>query len=126
MRRSPPVIGGIVVLLLALSETGSPAQTAPANRFPEQELSENDNKPDELDEARALRATQRQRLAEGMNLIKPVVFVPLVAALVVAIILYLTPSEIYKIRPFDKSRDRKASNDVPDSDNGYRDSDFNW
>jgi len=111
---------------LALSGAGSSgAQGVPVNRFPEHELSENDNKPDELDEARDLRAKQREKLAEGMNLIKPVVFIPLVVGLVVAIILFFTPTDTFKFRPFKKVSD-SSSNETQESDTGYKDSDFNW
>jgi hypothetical protein len=80
---------------------------------------------DQNEEFEVFRQDQRKRLVESVGWVKYGVYIPLVVALIVAIVLFITPKEIFTIRPFDKNRDRKQPVETPES-TGYKDSDFNW
>ena len=118
---------GTLFLLLCLEFSATKVQAAQVHRKIPPPASnaeaESDGEAEEPDEVEAFRLDQRRRLAQGVNSIRWWLFVPIIVGFILVLALFLTPSELYKIRPFDKSRDRKAPTV---EDNGYKDSDFHW
>ena len=123
--RGPPVFFGAAFLSLFFLQSayGQLRTSAQAPRAPVVE--EENSEREKVDEAEVFRQDQRKRLAEGVEWAKFGVFIPLVVALIVAIVLFITPKELFTIRPFDKNRDRKRQVETPE-DTGYKDSDYHW
>lgn len=126
--RGPPVLLGAAFLSLFLLHSAdgglraAPAKPpSPAAPVAEEESTEKEK----IDEVEVFRQDQRKRLAEGVEWAKLGVFIPLVVAFIVALVLFITPKELFTIRPFDKNRDRKRQVETPE-DTGYKDSDFHW